>query len=403
MKANRVFKYLTTNEFAILKDKYELMLSIASDGAQISQEEIDRFSSSNNTVRIEDGVGIVTIEGPLVKKGNMFTKVSGLTSYQQLANDFKQLEETKEVHTIVAHITSPGGEVAGVSALGDVIASIDKKTVAYIDDLGASAAYWLASQFDEIYANETALIGSIGVIAAYSKDDSTVKVVSSNAPYKYVDPETDEGYKKIQERLTSIESIFIDKVAKGRGVDRDIVLSNFGQGDVLIASKALEVGMIDGIKPFGELIQNIKGEKMKNIKQLAQDPNANAEALAKFFSENGIPNPYELSAKLNEVEKTLSESKEKIEELTAENKKLKANSDKALIAAFCGANREYVTFAEEKRFLEEGKTFAEVQAYAMKKAEQESTPHDTHTGKEGDGDAVTAAFEEAIKKINARR
>ena len=385
MKATRVLKYLTTNEFAILKDKYETMIAVASEGAQISQEEIDRLSNNSLEIKRYDNVGVVRIDGAMIRRGDMFSQVSGLTSYDAIGKKFKELEKDSAIDTIVAHITSPGGEVAGVAALGDMIGAIEKKKVAYIDDLGASAAYWLASQFDEIYANETALIGSIGVITSYAKsDDEAITIVSSNAPYKNADPSTEEGYKRVQARLTSIEEIFISKVAQGRGVSTEKVLNDFGQGDVLIASKALEAGMIDKISSFEDVIKNLQGEDM-NLKELVKDPAAFNEA----FTEAGIPNPFDLEARLEIAENKLAAAREE--------------NEKALIVAFCGANRDYISFAEEKEILESGKSFADVQQMVIEKAEAESEAHETHTGKEGDEDAMQAALSEAVQKINARR
>jgi len=377
------------------------MLAVAMEGAQIPQAEIDRYKNESLDIKKYQNVALLKVNGAMVKKGNMFTKVSGLVSYNEIAAKLKALDEDVSVDTIVMQLTTPGGEVAGVSALGDIIKSIDKKTVAYIDDLGASAGYWLASQFDEIYANDTALVGSIGVITSYEKGDSEeIVVVSANAPAKHSDPSTDEGYERIKKRLTSIEAVFIEKVAAGRGVTTDKVLQDFGRGDVMIASKALEAGMIDGIASLDQVIKKYKGDSMDTLKELAQDPTANAEKLDKLFADAGIPNPYQLSAQMDELKTKLAVVEEAHNALVEENDKLKALDERALIVAFCGANRDFVSFEEEKAWLKEGKTFAEVQTTVMEKAAQDTQAHDTNAGKDADTDVMVTALSDAIRKMN---
>ena len=72
-------------------------------------------------------------------------------------------------------------------------------------------------------------------------------LVSSNAPNKVADISTEDGRQNIINRITKLEGVFIDYVALGRNTTAENVMKNFGQGGMLIASEALEVGMIDDI------------------------------------------------------------------------------------------------------------------------------------------------------------
>ena len=62
------------------------------------------------------------------------------------------------------HIDSPGGHVAGTKELADDVAAVDqsKPVHAYLEDAGASAAYWIASQARSVTANAMAMVGSLG-------------------------------------------------------------------------------------------------------------------------------------------------------------------------------------------------------------------------------------------------
>ena len=100
-------------------------------------------------------------------------------------------------------IDSPGGQIAGISEFADQVAAAGKPIVAYISDIGASAAYWIASAADQVIIRDTAAAGSVGVVATLrrdKKDNDRIQIVSSQSPRKRVDPETEEGRSVLQAR-----------------------------------------------------------------------------------------------------------------------------------------------------------------------------------------------------------
>lgn len=73
------------------------------------------------------------------------------------------------VKAVLLEINSPGGSVVGSSNVADKVTEVKEKkpVVAYIKEVGASGAYWIASASDKIVAEPYSLTGSIGVIASY--------------------------------------------------------------------------------------------------------------------------------------------------------------------------------------------------------------------------------------------
>ncbi len=110
-----------------------------------------------------DGVAVIPMSGPLFKGGSKFSSASTV----DVRRAVRQARDDPEVRGILLHIDSPGGHVAGIQELADEVRATDKvKPVhAHLDDLGASAAYWVASQARHVTANATAQVGSIGVVA----------------------------------------------------------------------------------------------------------------------------------------------------------------------------------------------------------------------------------------------
>src|SRR5581483_9650939 len=91
----------------------------------------------------------------------------GGTSTVMARRDIRQAVADQDVAGILLAIDSPGGTVAGTDDLAAEVrqARTSKPVWAAIDDLGASAAYWVASQTQRVTVNSpTALVGSIGTL-----------------------------------------------------------------------------------------------------------------------------------------------------------------------------------------------------------------------------------------------
>jgi signal peptide peptidase SppA len=239
-----------------------------------------------NFVEKRGNIGVLNIRGPIVRYGGMMELSADVRSLESYAREFKALEEDPNVEVIVLNIDSPGGEAAGISQFATYIRNSPKKVVAYVDDLAASAAYWIASAAREIYASQTAFVGSIGVVFTVMDDSEKLKkegiekveIVSVQSPKKRPDIKSEEGVKQIQVWANDLADKFIKAVAAYRGVSVDYVLENFGQGDLLIADKAKDVKMIDGIMTFEKLIKTLnkktnykKGVKMEENVQITAD------------------------------------------------------------------------------------------------------------------------------------
>lgn len=180
-----------------------------------------------------------------------------LTEYGYIVAATQAAEADDAVSSIDYLVSSPGGYVSGVETAAQAIALATKPTRAVVGDMAASAAYWLASQAEEIVASSPlSRVGSIGVIVeGYNEDRALadmgidhVVIVSSGAPNKYADTSTEEGKAMIKAEIDKIEGVFVQRVADGRGVAASVVRESFGQGGMMIAADALKAGMIDAVQ-----------------------------------------------------------------------------------------------------------------------------------------------------------
>ena len=216
---------------------------------------------------MEDGIAIVPIFGPIFPRANMMTEMSGATSADMLKRDISLSVANPGVHAIMMLVDSPGGAVSGVSAVADAVfaARGEKPIIAHVSGTAASAAYWIASAANEIRLERTGIVGSIGVaalvphqVAPNASGEVNVEIVSSNAPNKRPDPESDDGRAEIVRSLDAIEATFIADIARGRGVTAKVVKSDFGQGGVRIGSDAVQHRMADRVSSYEQSLAALK-------------------------------------------------------------------------------------------------------------------------------------------------
>lgn len=116
------------------------------------------------------GVAVVPVNGVLGKNMDTLDMMCGGVPVDAVRQALAQAMANKDIKTIVLDFGSPGGEVTGIEEMGSTIraATGSKKTIyAFTDSQCCSAAYWLASQCDEIVTTPSATLGSIGVYVAW--------------------------------------------------------------------------------------------------------------------------------------------------------------------------------------------------------------------------------------------
>lgn len=120
--------------------------------------------ASVNGVREQKRVQVITITGAITK----YSQACGPDGSMQMKSYLDAALADNSVDAIVLRIDSPGGMVAGTETFAAAINDASKPVVAFVDDLAASAGYWLAAASDYIIANNsTAQVGSIGVLSSF--------------------------------------------------------------------------------------------------------------------------------------------------------------------------------------------------------------------------------------------
>lgn len=269
-QCHRVLTFIGKTPWAIKSDALEKIISIANRSysdpnlvAAIKSEQSTLITESNDN----SDIAVIDIFGPIFTRADLFSNVSGAASLDSLERQIDDALYDDSVKAIILRIDSPGGEVTGTHEFANYVAEACKiKTVvAYVHGMACSAAYWIASATSYIYVDKTAILGSIGVVAAWTDDSKSrtaagltdYEVVSSQSPKKRLDPKLDEGRAELQKQIDGLADIFIDDVAAFRDVSRNTVLTNFGQGSTFLADEAIKLGMADSVSSLRDVITKL--------------------------------------------------------------------------------------------------------------------------------------------------
>lgn len=176
---------------------------------------------------------------------------------------------------VAISINSPGGSPVQSSLIGARIRRLaDEKNLpvyVFCEDVAASGGYWLATAGDEVYADKSSIVGSIGVISAsfglhefIERHGIERRVHTAGEDKSMLDPFRPERAEDI-ERLKSLQTIihqnFIEQVTSRRGarLTRDDIFT----GEIWTGEKALEIGLIDGIGHLVPKMKELFGEKVR--------------------------------------------------------------------------------------------------------------------------------------------
>lgn len=223
-------------------------------------------SGSGGTLsRLKNGTVVIGLAGTLLKApSSILDSTSTVWARRQL----RLAANNNDVRAILLHIDSPGGIVAGVEDLAqDVAAAAKRKPLhAFIADMGASAAYWVASQASKVFANDNALVGSIGVFTVLTDrseqfDRAGVKVhVIRAGQFKGVGTPgteiTDEHLAHRQQLINDLNGFFVAAVSRGRKLTGQ-KLNDIVDGRVHVGHEAAQLGLVDGIKSLDEVLAEL--------------------------------------------------------------------------------------------------------------------------------------------------
>ena len=249
-------------------------------------------------------VAVVPVRGVIAPHANM---VNGMSQPRGIdcatLADRLDAAAASSARSILLHVDSPGGCVAGMSDLVAKVAEVNraKPIVALANDTMASAAYWIGSQCTEIYTTPTALVGSIGV---YNVVEDTSEAYAKQGVKRFLVKAGKrkgggaEGVKVEQEDLDEMEAVarslravFIADVARGRGMSVESVTA-LAEGIVWVGHEAQATGLTDGVRLAADLVNEMQTRFAVGAHSLAAQINSSTAHLGRIVARTSNQGPH---------------------------------------------------------------------------------------------------------------
>jgi protease-4 len=185
-------------------------------------------------------------------------KIQGLIRGNQDRIEALERLGRSRTKAVIVHIDSPGGTTAGSEQLYDALRELQSKKpmVVVVDGLAASGAYIAALSADHIIANETSLVGSIGVLFQYPNFTDVLKTLGikveevKSSPLKAApngfEPTSPEARAAIEAIVLDSYAWFKDLVKNRRKMDNG-QLSRVADGRVFTGRQAVGLKLVDGL------------------------------------------------------------------------------------------------------------------------------------------------------------
>ena len=226
----------------------------------VDAENLDLSAFVNPRPDLEvdsNGIAHIHVTGVLGKNLSQIERSCGNTGYEQLEAEVADAVKA-EARGILLHVNSPGGAATGNVETSRMLAGSGLPTVAWVDELAASAAYAIASGATSIVASPSAQVGSIGTILPLVDNSGQWEkrglkpayITHTGGDLKDATwpPSFSEAHREhLQEMVDDFFGQFRDHVLTYRDVPASAM-----RGQTLLGARAKAVNIVDRIGSYAE-------------------------------------------------------------------------------------------------------------------------------------------------------
>jgi len=218
-------------------------------------------------------IPVVRLHGTIMAGGSQFKQTLNIAT---VAPMLEKAFAKKDAPVVAISINSPGGSPVQSRLIYQRIRALaeekDKKVLIFVEDVAASGGYMIALAGDEIFADPTSIVGSIGVVSGgfgfpemLKKIGVERRVYTAGENKVILDPFQPEKEGDIEYLKTlqlEIHKVFIDMVKSRRG-------SRLGEDSTIFSglfwtgTRGLELGLIDGLGEMRDVIKRRFGKDAK--------------------------------------------------------------------------------------------------------------------------------------------
>ncbi len=212
--------------------------------------------TKGSTVGFGEKVAVIPLYGTIAVSQDSGVLGGQGTTPKGFKEMLKRAGRDSSVKAVVIEINSPGGSVVASDEIARALEEFEKPTVAWIGEVGASGAYYVASSCDYIVADQAGIVGSIGVISIFPEYSRLLEKIGVNMTVikggEFKDfstgfrPMADEEKEMMEDIVEEIYEQFLDVVAESRGLSKTEVAS-IADGRIYTGKKAKELNLVDEV------------------------------------------------------------------------------------------------------------------------------------------------------------
>lgn len=245
-----------------------------------------------------DKIAVIYASGQIID-GDGDNSTIGSTT---LSKAIREARENKKVKAIVMRVNSPGGSALAAEVIRREVelAKAEKPFIISMGNYAASGGYWISTEGDRIFADETTLTGSIGVFGTFPNAKKflnetvglTFDVVKTNENADFgsiAEPLTPYQKSMLQKHVGNTYNDFTSLVARTRGL-RQSYVDSIGQGRVWSGVDALEIGLVDELGGLDKAIEY--AAKQANLEKYSIKNYPKQQNLMETLMNGNIQEPY---------------------------------------------------------------------------------------------------------------
>ena len=266
------------------QESYDVVLqaqvSLSKMAASMQASGMYDMPDTPPTWKKDGSLATVNVHGSLIQGHAGFLSHFGVSGYSDISQALVEAASDPEVKSIMLDVNSPGGSVNGAQEAADLISQISsvKPVSAHVEQLGASAGYWLASAAPHVSVNPTAQVGSIGVLnvhTSYHKqladagvDKTIIRSGANKAGGNSIEPLSESAREDMQSKVNDIAHIFLSHVQAKRG--GKLADPKAGDGLTFLGKRAVTAGLADKVSTYQQAVDYAKKvDKAKLVPQNA--------------------------------------------------------------------------------------------------------------------------------------
>lgn len=239
-------------------------------------------------------IAIIHVDGVIVPGASGSSLLGGKRAgAETLCKALAEARDTDAIKAVVLRINSPGGSAIASELIHQAVARTaeDKPVIVSIGHLGASGGYYVAVAGRSIFADESAVVGSIGVVSGKLATDGLMDKLhldswsatrGRNAGLRLSRPWNKREQALIRRSAKRVYDLFVQRVRQGRG-EKIKSLPAVAQGRVFTGRQAAENGLVDhlgGLRDAVAAARQSAGLKGKTHYLVLPRPKTLADVLA---------------------------------------------------------------------------------------------------------------------------